>query len=452
MKRFICGCLSLLLLSLVVSGCTASKDSKKTDTDGTETVQISTKQEETVTSYVQNLASSNITALKEDYVYDTKMKEVVETENFDQQMLQMMQTLGTLKETKQAYAVRYQGTTSAFLPCIFENQSANVMLAFNDADEIIGVFLKPYQEQDTTIMPDDVNEVALNVPVNDTVSNSGILTTPSDVKHPPVVILIAGSGPCDMDESLFSNKPFRDIAWGLAQQGVASYRFDKRTYKNAATLPDDLTVQDEYVDDVLAAIDLIKQQKNLDTNNIYLLGHSEGGYVLPRIASQTKDVSGYVMMAAPARPLEDLFVEQIAYLANLDGSISEEEQLSIDESTKEQQAVKDIQADSAQRMYFGMLPTSYLYDLKDYNPLTVAASIQEPVYVAQGDRDYQVTMDDYTAWNEAYRDSKNWSFKTYEGLNHVMMEGSNPPSPKNYETRSNVSATFITDIAEFIKR
>ncbi|MDR0916762.1 MAG: alpha/beta hydrolase, partial [Oscillospiraceae bacterium] len=113
----------------------------------------------------------------------------------------------------------------------------------------------------------------------------GVLTLPDGAEPCPAVVLLQGSGPQDYDESVAMNKPFRDIARGLAERGIASIRFTKRTL----TYPEriqaklaDLTVREECIDDALAAKSLIAAEPRVDTDRIFLLGHSLGGMLAPR--------------------------------------------------------------------------------------------------------------------------------------------------------------------------
>lgn len=86
----------------------------------------------------------------------------------------------------------------------------------------------------------------------------GIFTTPAGPGPFPVVVLVAGLGPHDGDETIGPNKPFRDIAQGLAAAGIASLRCDKRTltYASQVAARDDVLIDDEVTNDALAAIKL----------------------------------------------------------------------------------------------------------------------------------------------------------------------------------------------------
>ena len=253
-----------------------------------------------------------------------------------------------------------------------------------------------------------------------------------------------------MDETLYDNKPFQDIAWGLAKKGIASYRYDKRTY----TYPESFTLQDtveqEVIEDAIAAVKQGKLQSQINTKQIYILGHSLSGYLIPRIASQTKDCAGYIMMAAPARPLDELFLEQITYLASLDGTITDKEQKVIDQYKQDQKDLANIDNLSDAKMFFGGMSKAYMKDLLSYDAVKQAAAIETPVLCAQGLRDYQVTEADYSIWKKAFENKKNWSFTSYPKATHLMIDGEGKPTSEEYKTKGHVNQKFIDDIASFI--
>lgn len=131
---------------------------------------------------------------------------------------------------------------------------------------------------------------------------------------------------------LGANKPFRDLAWGLASQGVAVLRYEKRTKQHGARMvaaTPNLTVKEETIDDALAAVALLKKQPGVDAKKIFVLGHSLGGMLAPRIGAGDREITGFVLFAAATRPLEDEIVRQYEYLAATDGRVSDAERAAI---------------------------------------------------------------------------------------------------------------------------
>src|SRR5262249_44809950 len=109
----------------------------------------------------------------------------------------------------------------------------------------------------------------------------GLIAIPKDAKNAPAVVLVHGSGPNDQDETIGALKVFKDLAWGLASRGIVVLRYDKRT----RVAPQGVTTQKEEVDDAAhAAIALLAARPEVDPKRVALLGHSQGGYLAPRIA------------------------------------------------------------------------------------------------------------------------------------------------------------------------
>jgi uncharacterized protein len=144
-------------------------------------------------------------------------------------------------------------------------------------------------------------------------------TLPQHSAPARAVVLLGGSGPSDRDGTMGANKPLKDLAWGLGSQGLATLRYDKVTYAHAAKLAGnpDFTMVDEYVDHAIAAIELLRGDPSIDPAHIYLLGHSQGGSILPRIASRVATVAGLIILAGSAQPMHHSMVRQIRYLAAL---------------------------------------------------------------------------------------------------------------------------------------
>ena len=142
----------------------------------------------------------------------------------------------------------------------------------------------------------------------------GTLAVPHGAGPWPGVVLLAGSGSLDRDETIGRNKPLKDIAWGLASRGVAVLRFDKVTYAHAAELKEarEFTLSDEYLPQATAAIALLREHAGVDPARVFVLGHSLGGTVAPRVAEADPSVAGMILMAGGAQPLHWVIVRQTA--------------------------------------------------------------------------------------------------------------------------------------------
>ena len=284
---------------------------------------------------------------------------------------------------------------------------------------------------------------------------TGTLSTPTGDGPHPVVVLVQGSGPADRDESTDKQRPFRDIAWGLASRGVAVFRYDKRTFvygQKMASMGDTVTVNEEVVDDAAAALAMVSKLEGIDPKRVFLLGHSLGGMLAPMIAEQSPDEAGFMVLAGPTRPFEDVILDQFAYLAKLDGTVTAAEQTSLDALAKQVQNVKTLTSQStvsADQLPLN-LPESYWLSLKDYKPAQVASTLSEPIFILQGESDYQVTMPDFSGWRDALAGHPNAMLKTYPGLFHLFIQSLGTPGPKDYAQLGHVAAVVISDLADWV--
>jgi len=284
----------------------------------------------------------------------------------------------------------------------------------------------------------------------------GTLSIPNGQGPFPALLLVHGSGPNDRDETVGANKPFRDLAWGLASKGVAVLRYDKRTKaypEELAALSSTLTVNEEVVDDAVAAAALLRTQGSVDPKREFVLGHSLGGTLIPRIALADPQAAGFVILAGATRPLEDLMLIQSEYLARLDGTLSAYEVAALDELKRQVDQVKDPGLSTAAHPQ-GLLgaPVSYWLDLRAYNPAEVAVTVDQPMLILQGGRDYQVGVEDLNGWKLTLSSRTDVQFKLYAGLNHLFMPGDGKSTPAEYQTPGHVAEEVVNDIADWVRQ
>jgi dipeptidyl aminopeptidase/acylaminoacyl peptidase len=348
-----------------------------------------------------------------------------------------------------------------YVTCKFEKINMDIVFSFDKDDHIAGLAITPSKQaaeesKNDVKAPEGVTETTVTVGGGEW-ALPGTLSIPKGEGPFPVVILVHGSGANDRDETIGPNKPFRDIAWGLASKGIAVLRYDKRNFvygEKIKSLIKEPTVKDETIDDATAAVALMRNTDKIDKNRIYVLGHSLGGMLIPRIAAQTPGAAGYIVMAGATRPLEDLVLDQIKYLLPLQAGLTQSQ---MDETLKQTIAqVNDVKnlkpGDSLGSNGLLGLPASYWLDLKDYKPAVMAKSIKKPMLILQGERDYQVTMRDFNVWKLNLSKNKNVTFKTYKDLNHLFITGQGKSVPAEYEKEGHVSQNMIDDIYNWIKK
>lgn len=280
----------------------------------------------------------------------------------------------------------------------------------------------------------------------------GILDLPEGAGPFPAVVFAGGSGPNDADETIGPNKPFRDIAIGLAKAGIASLRFDKRAHVYGAEMAGKpITLDDEETDDVLNAITVLAEQAHIDPDRLFVVGHSEGAMLAPRIARKSGQLAGIVMLAAPARPLLDVMAGQIRYLGKLQDAPAA--QIAAQEQAIDAERKLLAKADPAHspKGEFFRAPQSFWLGLHDYHQVAVAQSLTLPMLVLQGGHDYQVSPTlDFGAWKKALAGKPNVTFHLFPGLSHLFMPGSTR-SPEDYEKPAHVEPAVIDLIAKWVK-
>ena len=353
-----------------------------------------------------------------------------------------------------------QGFHVVHVTTVFQKVRLDAMIAFDAQKRIAGLHFVPAEasqawQPPAYAKPESFHEREV------TVGSSpwqlpGTLTLPNGAGPFPAVVLVHGSGSHDRDESIGPNKPFKDLAWGLASRGIAVLRYEKRTHMYGREIAQlgNVTINDETVDDARKAVDVLAAQPEIQAKHIFVLGHSLGGYVGPRIASGDAKVAGLIILAGSTRPMEQLAVEQVRYLVTLDGKITPEGQKQIDEAEKMKAAVDDpgLKAGTTVNFLGASVPASYFLDLRGYHAPELAASLHIPIFVLQGGRDYQVGAADFEGWKKALAAQPSASFKLYPALNHLFMAGEGPSSGAEYEKPNHVQEAVVQDAAEWIRQ
>ncbi len=284
----------------------------------------------------------------------------------------------------------------------------------------------------------------------------GTLAMPDGDGPFPAVVLVAGSGPQDRDETIGPNKPLRDLAWGLASSGIAVLRYDKRTRTHGATMASDpsaITVREETVDDAVTAVDLLRRTPGIDPGRVFVVGHSLGGFLAPRIAAQAAgQVAGIALLEANSSSLLQLIVEQSEYLAGLQGSPSPQvsDQLAALRAQVARAEAPDLSPSTpASELPLGV-PAPYWLDLRAYDPVATARGLDIPMFFSQGGRDYQVPPRELAAWRTALAGREDVAFHEYPELNHLLFAGTGASTPAEYTTPGHVAPEVVADLADWV--
>ena len=351
-----------------------------------------------------------------------------------------------------------QGFDVVIVTCAFEKAMVDVQFAFDANGRIAGFFMRPAAPTEQYSSPDYVDPDSFLA--RDIVVDAGgwplpgTLTTPVGDGPFPLVVLVHGSGPSDRDASFGPNKVFKDLAEGLASSGVAALRYDKRTFEHArriATLAE-FTPKEELIDDAIAAVALARTVSKIDGKRVYVLGHSLGGMMAPRIAQADTTIAGLIIMAGAVRSMEQSIVDQARYLAEYDGQESADERQHLRELERFARRVRSIQPGDDPVVGGGTsAPASYWLSMRDYDPPVTAAGLPQDLLVLQGARDYQVTPADFERWQSALREHPRSQTILYPALDHLFFAGAGKSHPQEYSKAGHVEAEVIADIAGWIK-
>ena len=357
-----------------------------------------------------------------------------------------------------------EGYQVVLVTSTFEKASLVLKWVFDGKLRVAGFFIAPAEPAAEWTPPDYAKPADFHeqpVTVGDRPWQlSGTLTLPNGTGPFPAIVLVAGSGPEDQDETIVANKPFKDIAWGLASRNIAVLRYNKRTLQYASQLQANdagLTVNQETVDDARAAVALLSKRPEIDPRRIFVLGHSLGGMLAPRIAQGDAQVAGLVILAGSTRPLEQVIVDQVRYIVGLQGKITPEGQKQIDEAEQSAKQIESptLAADTKLNVLGSPIPGSYFLDLRGYHPAEVAAKLGIPMFILRAERDYQVTQQDFDGWKAALSSKPNVTWKVYPGLFHLFMPSSSAGpglgTPDDYQKPGHVTAQVIDDIAAWIQ-
>lgn len=365
----------------------------------------------------------------------------------------LWQSFGEPRGRGAARVTAHQGMQVVVQPLQFATGTVDAQVAVDAAGRVAGLIFRPAATP-AAPAPDvpagaGYREQPLEIPTTRG-SLPGTLAMPAGTGPFRAVVLVHGSGPQDRDETIGANRPFLDVARGLAAQGIAVLRYDKRTHARPQDFSGtDYTVDDETTDDAVAAIAALAATAGIDPRHLYVMGHSQGGMLGPRIASHSGKVAGVVLWSAPARSLLTLLPEQNRYLLGLDGQISADEQAFLDKLDAQIAAARGTAPTAAADLPLGQ-PARYWQSFEAIDPVADARALAQPILLLQGGRDFQVVDTDWQLWRRGLARQRAVTFRDYPALNHLGIAGEGPGSPKEYTRPGHVAAPLIDDVARWI--
>lgn len=383
--------------------------------------------------------------------FSAQMAAAVGTAQLKDVWSSLPQQFGKLQQRGTAHVETQGGMTVVTIPLAFERAPLEAIVATDADGRIAGFVVRPSTAPPPPPRADLVaREVEFAPPHRSALP--GTLLMPRGKGPFPVVVLVHGSSPSDRDETVGGTRVFRDIAEGLADRGIATLRYEKRTKQHPTEFTRSYTIDDETTDDAVAAVAFARTQPGIDPKRVFVAGHSQGGMMAPRIAQRAPGLAGIALLAAPARHLQYLVLEQFTYLAKNDpaqGPTLTPQLPSLRARVAELEHIDPKLGGDVPLL--NKLPASYWRSLADYDQVDVAARLKMPILLEQGDRDFQVTARDWTNWKRSLGANPKATFHHYPTLNHLFVSGEGLSLPAEYARVAHVDAQPIADLAEWIK-
>jgi uncharacterized protein len=221
---------------------------------------------------------------------------------------------------------------------------------------------------------------------------AGTVTMPrvaGRLRH-PTILLVAGSGPVDRDETVAGIPIFAQLAAALAERGFMVVRYDKRGIGQSGGRIETVTLQD-YADDVVAIVKWLAKRDDVDSRRIAVAGHSEGGSVAMLAASREKKIASLILIAATGSTGGELILEQQRHQLDLLKLPAADRQQKIDLQQKVHAAVVTEKGWEAVPLEVRQqADTAWFRSLLQFDPARVMPRVKQPILIVQGDLDTQV--------------------------------------------------------------
>ena len=321
-------------------------------------------------------------------------------------------------------------------------------IVFSSDGLVAGLFFRfadnPIEWDMTPVQKDGYTEISVVIGEGSDYPLNGIISMPDNAPDKlPAVVIVHGSGPIDMNGTVFGITVYKDIAEHLAQNGIAVLRYNKRTFSHGLKLDaeygDNFTVREETIDDAVLAKYILEQDERIDSARIFVLGHSLGGMLAPRIASEGDFAGGIIMAGSPRSLLDIIYDQNMYYLGLMD--ISDDERNDIQK-----------QVDEARESLF-TLPEAYITEMDAHPVERYLNETLKPFLIMQGGKDFQVYADvDFALYRAMTEGRENIELRLYEGLGHLFTDSTmENPTTDDYIPGSSVNLLPLSDIVEWVK-
>ncbi|WP_179005647.1 alpha/beta hydrolase family protein [Winogradskyella forsetii] len=272
----------------------------------------------------------------------------------------------------------------------------------------------------------------------------GTLLSPNGNDKPNLAIIIAGSGPTNRNgnQNFLKNNSLKKLAEGLTDNGIATFRYDKRIVKQILKNNVDKNMMfDDFVSDASDVLDYFKEKDSY--NKIYVIGHSQGSLVGMLSAKDKAD--GFISLAGAGNNIGDVIIEQVTKMAPKLGTEAQR----IVGLLKKGENTTDYP--DALGSMFGPNIQDFMINWMTHTPTEIIQDLEMPILIINGTKDLQVSVKEAELLKEANDQAK---LIIIDNMNHVLfeIEGDDLENSKSYnESFRKVSPILIESITDFIK-
>jgi uncharacterized protein len=381
-------------------------------------------------------------------------------EKFKATMTGLKEQFGNLMETT---LLSYKEPVGVY-KASFQTTVLSMSISLNNTNQIIGLYfgqLKPVNQTAGSAGSKTASNAPATAPVIDpsvvespmthkslSATLHGTYTLPKNVSGKlPVVLIIAGSGPTDRDGNSpkmdLATNAYKYLAWGLAKEGIASLRYDKRMIGESVTGNKEADLRfDDYVDD---AVDLV-QMLNADDrfSKVIVLGHSEGS-LIGMLASRGQDVKGCISVAGAGQQADKIITEQL----KSQSTFVQEKFKTLLDSMRKGKTIDNV--DPALWSIARPGIQRYLMSWFRYDPARIIRLLKMPVLIIQGNTDLQVGTNDADKLKKAKSDAVE---VIIPNMNHIMKEAP-ADRDQNLATYNKpelpLKAELLPDVVKFVQ-
>lgn len=375
---------------------------------------------------------------------------------FEGDWKELIGTYGEMESARPIFYSNYQGSRFISYKIKFESLPYVLNLGFNPENKMLMIaFMQAHKVYVSPEYVDVSKYTERHFKINNGIFElPSIFTAPNTPGKHPLVIILPESGPTDRDGSYGENRPYRDLAGAMASNGFCTFRFDKRSlhYGNvllsAKAAYESYTCREEYLDDLYKAMDTLLSFAEVDLNRIYLVGHGQGGMLLPLVAKERKEVRGIAMLGTNYKRMQEMMMDQYDYLAkvspNKTGEFMEQKIKALHSMDKKLNPLTE---------HYKMpyeVQASYWIWLNKYPHVDIAKKLKKPILILHGDRDYQVNMKNLEGWKKDLGKLPNVTIKNYPKLNHLFYSGGAESTYSEYFMIGNIPDYFVKDLIDWL--